>query len=515
MSSKKLRWLLLSVFILLFIAGCDCDEAEITAFVVTSDTPTGGVTVSSNPTFTWHESESCTPDQFTILIQNIRNDGGSGRTEKVFGGRTSHIAEFALVAGKKYTWYMFAVAETTKGVDSEEHDFYVGPMCSGQPIQAPILLSPHENAMIRDVSPLAFNWEYDGGCLPSSYMYQFATDIGFTDVVDTGVITDHQMEVTKSFPDCSTLWWRVAASDGVSSGPWSIPSAFHLANSSSCPQIEDDSINTAWLFAHVFADDCPRTGFAPVPRSPINPGCVLSSSELILHGDGEDSDEPTLSDYVTQLGAGPCPSTGLAEGENRFLIQTPGVYCVSISKAQTARSTLASDPINLQFGMWTDPVSYSTVVERTVEFGPGTAAAVVNFAWDKLDNLFIMPTLMEAKNCRYRPEPDCPIYDIPEMGAEVPLFGRAAETDWKLSALNGTPCYIFLPDAEINPELEKLGFDWQAEDLPIFQDPGPCPEPESEPREKTCSKYATRSECGAHSADGCFWSPNSNSCEGP
>ena len=523
MSPKTLRWLLLSFIFLIFVSGCDCDSAEISAFVVTSDTPAGGVVVSSNPTLTWSESESCTPDRYKIWIDNHFFGGSSGHTEFADGSDTSYTLSSALDAGKKYTWWLYAVAEdqSINGVPSEGKDFYVGPMCSGQPLLPPILLNPGNNQLLNTIPPLTFYWEYDGGCLPSSYMYQFATDIGFTDIVDTGVVTDHQMEVTKSFPDCSTLWWRVAASDGTSSGPWSSPRAFHLANSSSCSQIADESINTAWIYMHLYADDCPSTGFAPTPGDPLNPGCVISDSGLILHGDGESWGESSLHDYVAQLGAGACPSTGLDEGTNRFLIQTPGVYCVSISKAQTVMNLDTSLSVNLQHGIWTEPFSYHTVAEQTVEFGPGSHNASVSFGWDQLDGLFVMPTLMEAKNCRIGPYPDCPIYDIPLMGAEVPLFARSADSEYKLSERNDMPCYIYLPDAEINEGLENTGFDWRAEDLPFFRDPGPCPKPETKPdpdpetQPKTCSDYATREECSAHSTDGCKWNINSLSCDGP
>lgn len=519
MPTKKFRWFLFSIIILLFLAGCDCDEDEINAFVVTADTPSGGIVVTSNPTFTWHESESCTPDRFKLWVHNIYDGGEIGKSGFADGSDTSYTAVTAMDPGKRYTWYMYAVAEdqAIKGVDSEKHDFYVGPMCSGQPLIAPTLMRPTNDLLITDPPPIDFTWEYQGGCLPSSYLYQFATDIAFTDIVDTGVITDHTMEISKSFPDCSTLWWRVAASDGISTGPWSSPRAFHLANSSSCPQIEDDSINTARLSIHMFADDCPDTGLAPSSRAALNPGCVVSSGGLIQHGDGEDLSEPFFWEYVAQLGSGACPSTGLDEGTSSFLIQTPGVYCVSISKAQTA--SLALDTmvsVNLQNGMWTEPFSYNTVAEVTVEFGPGSDGQIAVFGWDKLDNLFPMPRMEEPKNCRFGPEPDCPIYDIPMMGAEIPIFARDAKSEWKLSEINDQPCYILLEDDLILKSMAEFGEpNWQIEDLPIFPEPDPCPPPVSESTKKTCSDYSTRDLCSAHSAEGCSWNHNGNVCDGP
>jgi len=509
MSKKNKLWIILGILLTVLLSGCDCDGGEIAAFVVTSDTPIDGAIVSSNPTFTWHESESCTPNRFKIWVVSTFYGGESSHSEFVDGSETSHTLVSTLDSGKKYTWHMYAVAEdqSVSGIPSSEQDFYVGPLCSGQPILAPILLSPHENAMINDVPPLTFTWEYEGGCLPSSYMYQFATDIGFTDVVDTGVITDHQMEMTKSFPDCSTLWWRVAASDGTSSGPWSSPSAFHLANSSSCPQIEDDSINTAWIYLSLFADDCPGTGTAPISGDPLNPGCVISSSGLILHGDGENWSEPYLHDFVAQLGAGPCPSTGLDEGTNGFLVQTPGIYCVSITKAQTALTIDTSASVNLQHGIWTQPFSYNTVAEMTVEFGPGHANTSVTFGWDQLDNLFPMPRLIEPKNCRFGPEPICPIYDIPMMGAQIPIFARDAKSEWNLTEINDQPCYILLEDAVILQAMQEVGEpDWQVADLPIFLQPDPCEEPEkpsSEPRQKACSEHKNNVSCRIDSR--CIW----------
>ena len=514
MSVKKLRWMLLSIFILLFLAGCDCDDAEVMAFGVFADDPINGAVVSANPTFTWHESESCTPDRFKIWVDNYFYGGQSGHSEFADGSDTSHTLVNSLEAGKKYTWWMYAVAEdqTINGPPTVGKDFYVGPMCSGQPLLAPVLLSPHENAMITNIPTITFTWEYEGGCLPSSYLYQFATDIGFTDIVDTGVVTDHQMEVTKTFPDCSTLWWRVGASDGNSTGAWSSPSAFHLANSSSCPQIADDSINTAFIYMNLYADDCPSTGFAPSPGDPLNPGCVVSSSGLILHGDGENWGEPPLHEYTAQLGAGPCPSTGLDAGTNRFLVQTPGVYCVSITKAQSVMDS-GMNPVNLQHGMWTEPFTYSTSTEVTVEMGPGPINASIAFGWDELDALFPMPYLESAVNCRYRPDPECPIFDIPMMGAQIPIFARDAKSEWKLTERFGVPCYVFLENEVILKAMEDVyGPGWELDQLPIFPDPGPCPILEIEkekPKQTGCAAYQDAESC---KIGGCYWFCGGSSC---
>jgi len=529
MSKNKLSWIFIFGILLVFLTGCACDDTGHNEFVVIPDVPVDESIISSLiPDFAWHDDSSCTPDNFLISMNGVGNS--YYEYALVPGNQSSYTWHEFLDPGNQYKYRMRVNADNgPTSPHSNYLTFYTGPVCSGETLIAPELISPGSTwngGWITHDHLQEFRWSYPGSCLPSYYDYEFATDAAFTNVIDSGTTPDHQMFVEKTFPNCSTIFWRVRANHGGSVGPWSDPFDFHwVREGTECYQTHYLSDDAARISVWLYHDNCSHTGDAAGMRLSSS-GCKLDKNGVTLVGDGERTFPPDshMWDYEVDLGNGPCPSTGLDHKDSGglfiFNVLAPGTYCVSMTRNQIVKS----GAINLMDGIWTDPRVTGDVAYKTIELGPGTSDVDVYFGWDEYDHFIVMPRLPETKNCRICPDPIGPVVEILMEESFVELFGRDRNSAWKLTYAQGVPCYLWLLDEKINQALmDYEGFDWRAEDLEFFPQPDPCPKPEPKPgpdpspesQPKTCSDYATRTECGAHSADGCKWNGTTESCDGP
>jgi hypothetical protein len=527
MSTKKLRWFLLSILILLFLAGCRCDNSVIPTYYGIGDTPAYGAVTSLMPSFDWHGSDSCDPDEYIFRIEEggistlglvNTNIGPEGLPYTYVGGVGS-----PLQPGRSYTWYLTAVNGSQGndppvfGPKTEVGQFFTGPVCSGESLVAPDLLDPEPAGWVEN-DPYLFKWTYTGGCLPESYQLQFALDPGFTNISMTVNTTEpYAQEKLMTFLDCSSLWWRVRGFDGSSYGPWSAGRDFHYVLSGGCYQWHYLSDDFAWIKVRLYEDRCDQTGeITAWTAAPLNAGCMPDG--MIIVGDGTLYNN-SMRDFVVDLGAGPCPSTGLdqktADYQAKFGVLTPGTYCVTISKNQTVDNY---GPQNLMDGIWTAPRAKQILAEETVTFGPGNGDEIVRFVWDEPDRPILTLPLDFTYGCKFGPEDICDNYDFAQKGEVIPIFGRDANSEYKLTELNGTPCYILLPDAYLDERLAEMGGSLMAVDLRYFVPPEPCAPLASDPRPgatPTCSDYTTRELCGDHKVDGCSWNETTSSCDGP
>jgi len=530
MSKKNKLWLVLGIFFTILLSGCKCNNLAVEDFVIFADSPVLNLVVSTlNPTFSWTANKSCDPDEYDLHIrEDVMYGGDSAIGDVIYDDVPYTLSGDSLLPGRAYYWYARAVNDYTSSEDpgasgpfSNYAYFFTGPVCSGETLIAPELQFPRQYGGNLDTDNWIthnhlqqFKWTYTGGCLPVSYDFQFATDADFTDIVMTGTTsTPYFQKIFDTFPNCSTLFWRVAANDGTTVGPWSETWSFHwVREGTECYQTHYLSDDFAWIRVSVQKDYCDQTGEIAAWTSTLNPGCMVEG--MIIVGDGTSSGG-TLHDVVVDLGSGPCPSTGLdqkmAEYMDPFGVVTPGTYCVTVSRNQTADNY---GPINMMDGIWTAPRTSTILAEETVTFGPGVGDHYVRLVWDEIERPILTLPLDYTYGCKFGPEDVCGTYDFAREGETIPLLGRATNSDWKLTQLNGTPCYILLGNNAINEKLVKYEwFDWRAEDLPIFPEPDPCPKPET--RQNTCSDYTTDTQCRAHAVDGCKWNFNTLNCDGP
>lgn len=507
MFRKKYLILILGGLFTLLLTSCKCNAADTQAFVVLVDGPAPGSIVDTHPVFTWHEEESCTPDKYHLYLTNNWSGATNSASEYPAGDVLSHTWSGIAQGGLHAYWRMAAMTENNVhyGPYTEVRDFYVGPLCSGETLVAPELYRPIDAAWISHYHQEPFEWHYKGGCLPPFYDYQFATDSGFTDIVDSGTTPDHKQILENSFPNCSSLFWRVRANDGTSTGPWSDARQFHWVTDETCWQNHYLSDDDARINVRLYQDICDQTGFASSSNTALNPGCALNQEDNHIYGDGQqDSGDWNVWNYTVDLGAGSCPSTGLDQmkfdyllDQEYFHVLAPGTYCVSINKNQTITQNGPPNSQDLNEGIWTDPFTGDPVAYQTVTLGPGTQDVYLEFGWDKYDLPMVWIPMPENVWCLQGPEPICDRLSLIEQGTVAPILARDRNTEWKMTSYEGQTCFVYLPSAQIDLEqAEVQSSQWFTADLPVFDPQPPCPTP------RPCSTYRTKETCNVA---GCSW----------
>lgn len=137
---------------------------------------------------------------------------------------------------------------------------------------------------------------------------------------------------------------------------------------------------TAVLGGRVWNDAC-----SPGPAGTIPPGCIVIDAMGNVQADGVmDPGETGIAGVPVLLGAGACPSSGLAttyttgDGAYQFAGLAAGTYCISVAPPPA----LPGAP--LPGGVWTYPtlVDPFGVAFATVTLADGELRVHLNFGWD-------------------------------------------------------------------------------------------------------------------------------------
>ena len=219
MSKRSKGLFILGMFVLLFVSGCACSDNQVHIMDIILDSPvTGGLVSSLLPNLSWHNSEDCEVDYYHVYVKEHSRIGGGNNYDTPDGNTSFTLTGTPLEPGKEYTWIVEAREDGERSEWSEPSFFYTGPVCSGETLVAPELRDPGNAAWL--MKETIFNWIYPGGCLPTSYDFEFSRDAAFTDIYLAGTTTElYASHMLMSFPDCSSMFWRVRANDGTTSGP--------------------------------------------------------------------------------------------------------------------------------------------------------------------------------------------------------------------------------------------------------------------------------------------------------
>ncbi|MFN0031556.1 MAG: choice-of-anchor B family protein [Flavobacteriales bacterium] len=92
---------------------------------------------------------------------------------------------------------------------------------------APTLIQVPDGSVVSNTAPeVLFQWEGNGTA--TSYEYQLATDVAFTDIIETQNTSLSQYLMTFNLPD-GMYYWRVRASNECGVGQWSALNDFTIA----------------------------------------------------------------------------------------------------------------------------------------------------------------------------------------------------------------------------------------------------------------------------------------------
>ena len=495
---------------LLLASGCvpKCNAEELASFTPILISPANGSEVSYNVpvTFDWTHNESCRPNEYRIFIDNVGIydvDGDTTEFDYALGFSPGTVYEWDVV-GRGKDENNFNVHSPT----SETWSFTTDGMCSSaSELEQPILTQPQFGEWLgngQGPGPAHISWDYTGDCYPDAFHYQAASDPNFTNIITTGTTDWNRHYALIDVPKCARIYWRVQAQAGNSKGEYSEPSRFTFASTSSCFQ-NQQSIDASLIKGYVFEDYCPTTK----PWVPDGVGIALPcifGEGYGVHANGVrarvpqenkmtgemDPAEYGIPGIVVDLGAGPCPSTGLDQfvtvenGNYYFMVQSPGEYCVSLDKGKNP---------DLEDGIWTLPLTDQDVTEATIYFNPGDDLMFQSFGWDQNDFLRIKYLVELLSVCRFGPSPEYPEVAFVDAGETIPIFARNEDATWFATLVNGKRCFI---STASGAPADDPG------DLMIFpKQPAPVvPEDTSQPSSKICSDYKSEETCVSK---GCEW----------
>ena len=525
--SKIKYWPVLILITLLF-AGCNrpsratCTYPDYEDFDIVLDDPANGSVVSSSsPTLDWHHSESCRPEYFRVMVQMKEKNGVWSYL--VDGGSTSYRLR-SLEDGGEYYWTVNAHQGSLgyDGKSSPEWIFYTGDPCTDTPSVAPrpvgrFLFRNRYGVWISPNDAYKFEWYYPGLCLPESYYYEFAEDWHFTSILASGVTTGNRQYVELELPDCTSGYWRVAAGNRSSHGPFSEKRRFFWATDERCWMIHVPSIDMTRIQGRVYQDYCPQTTFMGF-GGPYPEGCV-STEGIGVHADGlERSWEEGIESAQVELMTGSCPSpmemsiemfpssssreSTLTDwyGNFEFLVQSPGIYCLTITKDQTGPE------VDLMNGLWTEPLTELRSAYKTITIPAGTPKIFENIGWDEYNYLTMHMEVLT--HCR---SGDSKAYHPMAFieNQRVPLLARNPDASWLQTRINGIECYFaYIPDDTGESDHDQPTEE-EIMDLPVFK-ALPLPTPTTKPSKPgdakdPCSSYTDFNSCVAA---GCTWNPN-------
>jgi len=256
-----------------------------------------------------------------------------------------------------------------------------GPsVCPTAELVAPILAAPSNGAVVTELSP-SLTWAYPANCVPEGYRIDLAVTPDFSDTSLSGGTGDSSTTWAPGEPlrDCTEYYWRVAPINGTTLGPFSAPWSFKVDAAGTCsPPVPPSSIG-----GMVWHDLC---AIPYASGSPLEPGCVniegVDGGPVPAANGILEPGEPGFEGVQVDLGAGACPSTGLAtaftgpDGLYSFPEVAPGDYCVSVDALNAVNSAI------LIPGGWSYPIRDVEPVTAEVSLGAGESASDVNFGWD-------------------------------------------------------------------------------------------------------------------------------------
>ncbi len=477
-------------------SGVDLGQAEALRPGATSG-EWGIVVDTLRPTLEWSFTDStCDPEYFLLALDHnwspMETEGGTPLYEiRIPGTYRSWVPPAPLTEGSVYIWEISArVGEIPYSTDAAL--FRTGPECvviSPGTMSAPILLYPPDRSVVSVRRPL-LEWRDPTGCLPpGDYRVQISETASFDSPIMEYAVDGNGWYMETEVPeDCTTYYWRVKIDlrDRIDSedGPWSATWSFRTNFTGTCPLDPIRDITpippfdfpipgglpgggggtaepSSFIDGHVWHDLCAvpyeSTDVAP-------PGCVWVDD---IHGywaNGTlDPGEPGLEGVTVDLGAGACPSTGLAtdvtdaSGRYSFGPLAAGTYCVSINPLSEANVSV------LIPGSFTFPVRFAEVGEHTVTLGEADIRRENNFGWDY--QFLPAPTsgaptakLLNNANCRRGPNVGFDSITVMFQGLTVPIDGRNADSSWWWVRIpnSANHCWLAKENVETSGDLSKV-----------------------------------------------------------
>lgn len=374
--------------------------------------PQVSVVDSLNPSLEWtYPSTECAPEGYAItlwegpvLVTNI--GGGTGNPSTIWGPGSP------LQPGKQYRWTVAPINGTTLGPVSNTGIFFTGPVCTDAGLIPPTMLQPADGAIFNQTTDLLW-WDYTAGCTPTGYQADVATDPTFASgLLAPGPIDIPLTRLSLGDPlvECQTYYWRVAARNGATVGPYSPTRSFVADTTGTCSGGEGGMPASASISGIVWHDVCALPD-GPLP-DPLSVGCVADGAGSARANGIREEGEPGIAGVQVDLYYGSCDIGGtidasvLTDSNGRYIfdgLTAFGDFCIAVNP-----TTPPNDSILIP-GAWTYPDTVNPAGVAYHSFGgifSDVHVDIIDFGWDyQLLPVFGDPT----------PTPVAAILDLPTV----------------------------------------------------------------------------------------------------
>ena len=390
---KKFAVLFLLLIVMVNLTGCNlplptCPTESLQEVTLLSPAQVS-IIDTLEPTLEWsYPSSECAPAGYAITMWE-----GPVMTDNLGGGTGNPTTKWGpglpLEPGKQYRWNVAPINGTTLGPVSDTFIFFTGPVCTDASLVPPTMLEPADGAIFNETTDLLW-WDYAAGCTPTGYQVDVATDSSFTSGIYPPGITDIPLtRVMLGDPplvECETYYWRVAARNGATVGPFSPTRSFVADTTGACSEGGGIPPASASIGGTVWHDLC-VTPDGPAP-APLSAGCEDAGGGAIRANGIHEPDEPGIAGVQVDLYFGDCDFAGtsdasvLTDANGQYIfddLTSFGNYCVAVNPGISPNDSI------LIPGEWTYPdlttpdgVAYHTFggIEADVHVD------IIDFGWD-------------------------------------------------------------------------------------------------------------------------------------
>ncbi len=329
------------------------------------------------------------------------------------------------------------------------------PTCPTAGLLPPVLVAPHNEGVAASLSP-SLIWAYpDSSCNPEGYRIDLSVDADFADTRLSGGAggSATTWAPATELQNCQVYYWRVAAINGTTLGPFSEAQTFQVNVDGSCaPPAPPPSASISGVVWHDLCAPPAESGALPPAGCVALPGGGFAANGIREPG------EPGIEGVEVNLHFGACTDPVVASlrtgpgGEYNFDgILAFGPHCVSVDALSSV-----NEPILIPGG-WTAPAGTTTPLAQAVvslasgdnlssdfgwdyQFLPAVSAPAAPTATPESE-VFSVNT---GANCRRGPGT---VYDVvtafPE-GTRLKVVGRSNDGSWWLVQIpnNTERCWI-------------------------------------------------------------------------
>jgi hypothetical protein len=414
-----------------------CDTASLQA-VTLVDPPMWGTVASLTPNLHWtYPDPACSPEGYAISLHT-----GPLFTDELGGGTgnpsTSWSPGAALEPGKEYSWGVSPINGSSMGPFAGSNYFFTGPTCATAALVAPTLLQPADGGTFNEGFD-SLIWDYPEDCAPQGYRIDLSVDPTFADTSLSGGTGNPSTRWGPGGPlsDCQTYYWRVAAINDITLGPFSPSRSFVRDAGGECGPGGSPPASAA-ISGIVWNDLCALPD-GPLP-SPLPEGCVDNGAGGVRADGIRQPGELGIAGVRVDLHWGGCATPRVADvltdasGHYQFDgLLVFGSYCLAIRIAEAPNNAI------LIPGAWTYPAGLLSDAFANATVDSGTILNDKDFGWDyQLDGppatsaVAGIPVFILNKNAFCRKGPGQVYSDVTAIpiGETVEILGRSQDSQW-------------------------------------------------------------------------------------